>query len=397
LNDRQQSLGVNTDCLAFLTAEIGKGEGQSLGTPGNYLLEACNHLSLGQTPTALDWLAHTVDATPAALETHAAFGNPQWRKGAEGYTAFQNHLIKSALDRLDEKELARLHASLSAPRFAELASLLQQIGFTLEDMPDPKGDRIRKMGMALETLITELEQRVTSTNTEPKDKRPLDKTTFEALGSLAGVKVFPSGELGVVYDQPKAAFQRNLDAMLAKPAPAFTPVGQKGSSGVSEAMYRDLMRSTYVIEYANAYSEPLFGNTESFRIDQLRTNVGLGADELLLLSQVANQNLWAGAIASETSPQDSPFRLPDGTPVNLMGQPKNTFTVRRGPQGQLFVRCEQELSPVVAFDPATGKSTAMDISKSGAWFGVELEIGKDGRVSISKPLTCSYALVPAAA
>src|SRR5690606_5949502 len=141
--------------------------------------------------------------------------------GAEGYTAFQNHLIKSALDRLDEQELTRLHTRLSAPRFAELASLLQQIGFTLEDMPDPKGDRIRKMGMALETLITELEQRVKSTSVEPTDDQPLDGATFETLSKLTGVRVFPSGNLGVVYDAPKAAFERHLDAMLTKPAPAF--------------------------------------------------------------------------------------------------------------------------------------------------------------------------------
>lgn len=391
-----ESLGISNGCLGLLTAAIGKGEGESLATPGNYLLEACNHLSLGQTPTALDWLAHTIDATPAALKTHAAFGNSQWKKGAEGYTAFQDHLIKSALDRLDEKELKRLHTSLSAPRFAELASLLQQIGFTLEDMPDPKGDRIRKMGMALETLITELDRRVKSTSTEPTDDQPLDEATFEALSKLTGVRVFPSGEMGVVYDAPKAAFQRNLDAMLAKPAPGFTPVGQKGSSGVSEAMYVDLKRSNYVIEYPNDYSEPLFGNTEAFRIDQLRTNAELSADELLLLSQVAHQGLWAGVIAPQTSPQDSPIRLPDGTPVNLVGQPKTTFTVRRGPEGRLFVRCEQELSPVLALDPATGNTTALDMVKSGAWFGVELEIGK-GQVQVSKPLTCSYALVPAAA
>lgn len=391
-----RSLGIEGDCLDLLSAEIRKGKRESLVTPGNYLLEACNHLSLGQMPKALEWLAHAIDATPAALETNAAFGNPQWKKGAEGYTAFQNHLIKSALDRLDEKELARLHASLRAPRFAELASLLQQIGFTLEDMPDPKGDRIRKMGMALETLITELDRWVKSTSTEPTDDQPLDEATFEALSKLTGVRVFPSGEMGVVYDAPKAAFQRNLDAMLAKPAPGFTPVGQKGSSGVSEAMYVDLKRSNYVIEYPNDYSEPLFGNTEAFRIDQLRTNAELSADELLLLSQVAHQGLWAGVIAPQTSPQDSPIRLPDGTPVNLVGQPKTTFTVRRGPEGRLFVRCEQELSPVLALDPATGNTTALDMVKSGAWFGVELEIGK-GQVQVSKPLTCSYALVPAAA
>lgn len=391
-----RSLGIEGDCLDLLSAEIRKGKRESLVTPGNYLLEACNHLSLGQMPEALEWLAHAIDATPAALETNAAFGNPQWKKGAEGYTAFQNHLIKSALDRLDEKELARLHASLRAPRFAELASLLQQIGFTLEDMPDPKGDRIRKMGMALETLITELDRRVKSTSTEPTDDQPLNEATFEALSKLTGVRVFPSGEMGVVYDAPKAAFQRNLDAMLAKPAPGFTPVGQKGSSGVSEAMYVDLKRSNYVIEYPNDYSEPLFGNTEAFRIDQLRTNAELSADELLLLSQVAHQGLWAGVIAPQTSPQDSPIRLPDGTPVNLVGQPKTTFTVRRGPEGQLFVRCEQELSPVLALDPATGNTTALDMVKSGAWFGVELEIGK-GQVQVSKPLTCSHALVPAAA
>ena len=391
-----RSLGIEGDCLDLLSAEIRKGKRESLVTPGNYLLETGNHLSLGQMPKALEWLAHAIDATPAALETNAAFGNPQWKKGAEGYTAFQNHLIKSALDRLDEKELARLHSSLRAPRFAELASLLQQIGFTLEDMPDPKGDRIRKMGMALETLITELDRRVKSTSTEPTDDPPLDEATFEALSKLTGVRVFPSGEMGVVYDAPKAAFQRNLDAMQAKPAPAFTPVGQKGSSGVSEAMYVDLKRSNYVIEYPNDYSEPLFGNTEAFRIDQLRTNAELNADELLLLSQVAHQGLWAGVIAPQTSPQDSPIRLPDGTPANLVGQPKTTFTVRRGPEGRLFVRCEQELSPVLALDPATGNTTALDMVKSGAWFGVELEI-KDGKVRISKPLTCSYALVPAAA
>jgi hypothetical protein len=183
--------------------------------------------------------------------------------------------------------------------------------------------------------------------------------------------------------------------MLAQPASAHTPLGQTSSSGVSEAMYLDLKRSTYAIEYLNDYTEPLFGNNEAFRIDQLRTNARLSADELLLLSHVANQNLWAGVIAPKTSPQDSPIRLPNGTPVNLVGQPTNTFTVRRGQDDRLFVRCEQALTPVVALDPATGETTALDVSKSGAWFSVELEIGRDGRVSISKPLTCSYALVPA--
>ncbi len=392
-----RSLGVEGDCLDWLTAEIRKRKRESLATPGNYLLEACNQLSLGQLPKALDWLAHAIDATPAALQAQAALGNTQWKKGAEGYSAFQKHLIGSALDRLDEKELARLHANFSAPRIEALAELLQQIGYTLEDMPDPKGDRIRKMGMALETLITELDQRVPSTSTAPKDDQPLDGATLEALNKLTGVKVFPSGHLGVVYDAPKAAFQRNLDAMLAQPASAHTPLGQTSSSGVSEAMYLDLKRATYVIEYPNDYAEPLFGNNEAFRIDQLRTNARLSADELLLLSQVANQNLWAGVIAPETSPQDSPIRLPNGTPVNLVGQPTNTFAVRRGQDGRLFVRCEQALAPVVALDPATGETTALDMSNSGAWFSVELEIGKDGRVSISKPLTCSYALVPAAA
>ena len=390
-------LGVEGDCLDLLTAEIRRGKKESLVPPGNYLLEACNHLSLGQMPKALDWLAHAIDATPAALQTQAAFGNTQWKKGAEGYSAFQKHLIGSALDRLGEEERVRLHTSFSTPRISELAELLQQIGYTLEDMPDPKGDRIRKMGMALETLIAELDQRVQFTSTAPKDNQPLDGATLGALNKLTGVKVFPSGHLGVVYDAPKAAFQRNLDAMLAQPASAHTPLGQTSSSGVSEAMYRDLKRSTYVIEYPNDYAEPLFGNDEAFRIDQLRTNARLSADELLLLSQVANQNLWAGVIAPETSPQDSPFRLPNGTPVNLVGQPTNTFAVRRGQDGRLFVRCEQALAPVVALDPATGETTALDMSNSGAWFSVELEIGKDGRVSISKPLTCSYALVPAAA
>lgn len=390
-----RSLGIEGDCLDLLSAEIRKGKRDSLVTPGNYLLEACNHLRLGQMPKALEWLAHAIDATPAALETNAAFGNTQWKKGAEGYTAFQNHLIKSALDRLDEQELTRLHTSLSAPRFAELASLLQQIGFTLEDMPDPKGDRIRKMGMALETLITELEQRVKSTSVEPTDDQPLDGATFETLSKLTGVRVFPSGNLGVVYDAPKAAFERHLDAMLTKPAPAFTPVGQKGSSGVSEAMYRDLKQSTFVIEYPKDYSETLYGN-EAARIDQLRTNADLSADELMLLSQVANGNLWASLGATVASPQGSPV-LFNGSPVNLLGHPNNTFTVRRGPQGQLFVRCEQALNPLTkATDPATGTTTRLDLARSGAWFGVELEI-KDGKVRISKPLTCSYALVQPAA
>ncbi len=392
-----RSLGIEGDCLDLLTAEIRKGKRESLTTPGNYLLDACDHLRLGQLPKALDWLAHAIDACPASIETQAAFGNTQWKNGGEGYTAFQNHLIKSALDRLDEKELAHLHASLRAPRFAELASLLQQIGVTLEDMPDPKGDRVRKMGMALETLITELERRVQSTSTGPKDDQPLDGATLEALNQLTGMKVFSPGHLGVVHDAPKAAFQRNLDAMLANPASAFTPPAKKSSSGVSEVMYRDLKRSKYVVEYPNGYAEPLIGNDEAFRIDQLRTNAGLTADELLLLSQVANRNLWDGVIAPETSPHDSPIRLPNGTPVNLVGQPTNTFAVRRAQDGRLFVRCEQALAPVVALDPATGETTALDLSKSGSWFSVELEIGKDGRVSISKSLTCSYAIVPAAA
>ncbi|NIU63254.1 MAG: hypothetical protein GWN66_21645, partial [Pseudomonas stutzeri] len=78
----------------MLTAEIRKGKRESLTTPGNYLLDACDHLRLGQLPKALDWLAHAIDACPASIETQAAFGNTQWKNGGEGYTAFQNHLIK---------------------------------------------------------------------------------------------------------------------------------------------------------------------------------------------------------------------------------------------------------------------------------------------------------------
>ena len=225
-----------------------------------------------------------------------------------------------------------------------------------------------------------------------------------ASAARLGIKTFPSGT--VVF--PSADVQRHMAEqpalMLASPFPAYTPQGQTESTGVTEALWKDMPRATYAVNTANIL-ETLIAPDQKIASDSpllrevLRTmaaRLGLNPDQMLATSQVANQGLWTALEAQLRTPQ-SPVRLADGTPGTLMGRPHDSFTFRRGPQGQLLVRCEHELQEVSAFiDPESdGAMVPLDASRSHAWFCQEYEITPDGQWKASQPLVSSYVLVPA--
>lgn len=218
-----------------------------------------------------------------------------------------------------------------------------------------------------------------------------------------GIKSFPAGTTVFPTDVSQQIMSDHIASLLTTEPVPYTPHGQR-PTGVTETMWKDLPRATYAIEQADGSvielvspSARLAQNAPELRdvLGSLQDELKLNANQLLGHSQLANQSLWVGLETLTQSPE-SPVRLPDGTPGFLMGKPSDTFTFRKGRDGEVYVRCQHELSSVSVFsDPVSPQNTSLDESKSRACFSMEYMVTADGKVSVTQPLVSSYVLVPA--
>lgn len=410
------SLGLQGPHLDQLTTRIQERKDNSLKDASNALRQAYLDLSKGDLPKALRWFEQAYEWAEEARDEQQELGERRWT-GEEGRTAFYEHLTEHALTAADRDTLAGLYDTLNQKSTLALAGALQQVGgMQAYELDDPRGIVVQNVGKLLETMHTAIADLLNKTPQERQElseddnlrpTRQLSAQDCRQVSAFTGMTVFPSGTYGIAPSGMRDDFQKNLDAMLKPPALAHTSRRSLRDTGVTEAMWSNLTRATYATVGDRGDVNVVIGPNSRLRPDSpqldfvvqnLRDDLGLSRSEFLWLSQVINPNLWSGVVAAMHSP-DSPVRLPDGTPGYLMGTPSSAFTLRSDATGRVFVRCEHEIRNANAFvDPQSDTQTpiALDPAQSHAWFCVELEIGKDQQVKVSKPLMCNYALVPVA-
>jgi hypothetical protein len=112
------------------------------------------------------------------------------------------------------------------------------------------------------------------------------------------------------------------------------------------------------------------------------------------VSKFMNQNVLAG-IEHAMLTEESPLRLPDGSPGRLVGQSHVSFHVDSDGDGGLLLRCDYAIRDCTHFMKLPGgELVALQPGTSQAHFTFEVSIRPDGSASLSDPVKLRYDVQP---
>jgi hypothetical protein len=196
---------------------------------------------------------------------------------------------------------------------------------------------------------------------------------------------------------------KNIEALQKRGRREMVLKGGK-RTGVDEGLWKDFGRANF---YAGASRRELLvrENWDNLTTKQqtdarlaavkdLKALAGGKAKLLMNVSKFMNQNVLAG-IEHAMLTEESPLRLPDGSPGRLVGQSHVSFHVDSDGDSGLLLRCDYAIRDCTHFMKVPGgELVALRPGTSQAHFTFEVSIRPDGSASLSDPVKLRYDVQP---
>ena len=409
-----EGLGVTTGKAEF-AAQAAERRMAVLDAYANALAPALTALRGDDVPGMLRALEAAQPLGDAALRVHMSLG----RKidGQDDTMAFREELTAHAIAHLDVPALRHLAERLASPQGQ---ALWEELG--VQAMPfitDPQVvrvfdsslghsifDRCQNLMMLNHCVKHALREQGAMVDTPNWDAAPSVEAVLQQTYGLstneAGTQNVRKGLGG---DAMKDTMQANLQEMLD--LPKSDPLDKKFPL-VTDGFMRDIKRDAYYVPGPDHNDVLIYDKTSTAQsadvalqaaIGQLHTLAGGSTPLLTMASRMANQNLLAG-LQKTLMTQNSPVRLPDGTPGRLMGKEHTEYRLSSDGMGGLLLKVQYAVSNAGAFVPAplsadgaVGVPVALDAAHSSARFAFEAHIAADLSVRISKPVGYEYDAV----
>jgi hypothetical protein len=390
----------------------------ALDAYANAVAPALSALHSDDVPGMLRALEAAQPLGDAALRVHMSLG----RKidGQDDTMAFREDLTSHAIASLDVRTLRHLAERLTSPQGQALWEELGvrampfitdlQVGQVFDaSLGHSIFDRCQNLMMLTHCVKHALQKQGVMVDNPhwaaaPSVEAVLQQTYGLSTNSAGSQNV----RKGLGGEAMKDAMQANLQEMLDLPE---SDPRDKQFPLVTDGFVRDLKRDAYYAPGPNRNDALLYDKSSTAQspqvalqaaIGQLQTLAGGDDAVLMMATRMANQNVLAGLQKALMS-QDSPLRLPDGTPGRLLGEERNEYRFSSDGDGGLLLQVQHTVSNAGAFLPAplsaeegVGVPVALDAAQSSARFAFQVHIAADQSVRISKPVHYEYDAVLAA-
>ena len=410
-----QGLGVQTG-QPEIAADAARRRSEAMDAGAQAMQPALQALAQGDTAGLLRGLGSAQPPANAALDTHIRLGMKV--EGADEVMAFREQLVGQAIQHLDTPALQALSARLGSPAAEALSDELSSAAMPLlggshamEAYDSGLGrqmfDRATDLGMLKHCVDQRLGALGAAVPAPAWDgalpAADVVRDVFSAVRVGDSAVVVRAGTGGPAV---QGAVQDNLDAMLAAPGKDR----EHDVGGVSEGFVKDLTRATYTVADADGVVRPMIDKDNPDKAGSVRSAAAqlrelAGGNEALALkvSRLANQNVLAG-VQQVLMSQQSPLRLPDGTPGRLMGPERIEYALSSDGDGGIVLQVNYAVEGADVFLPAprnahegVGIPVELDAARSGGQFHFALHVGADLAVSVQEPVRFTYDTAAAGA